>query len=121
MQLTLNEPALHGRQVTLSSNDTSLSLPPAGVFNWHYLQCVLKKFATPAFTETHNIYYFTYPFRTRDDDDESDIDFDDERNIANPPYPSYLWELAEARARQHLETAERDRGVLTWNSKVSTS
>jgi hypothetical protein len=123
MQLTPNEPVLHGRQVTLSSNDASLSLPPAGVFNWHYLQCVLKKFATPAYTDTHNICYFTCPFRTRDDDDdnESDIDFDDERSITNPPYPSYLWELAEVRARQYLEIAERNRGVLTWNFEVSTS
>ena len=59
------------------------------------------------------------PFRIRDDDDESDTDFDDERIILNPPYPSYLWEIAEARARQHFEAVQHDRAIVTWNSRIS--
>ncbi|KAF8231487.1 hypothetical protein L208DRAFT_1469460 [Tricholoma matsutake] len=71
---------------------------------------VLKKFSTPAYQQINNIAYFSLPFHTRDDDeDESDVDFDDDRNIANPPYPSYLWELSEMRAYQHLEAVERNR------------
>jgi hypothetical protein len=90
------------------------------VFNWHYLQCVLKKFSTPAYQAIDNIYYFSLPFRTRDDDDdESDVDFDNDRNVANPPYPSYLWELSELRARQDLEAIERNHAIATWNSGVS--
>jgi hypothetical protein len=111
---------LHGHQVTLTTHDPSLHLPPAGVFNWHYIQCVLTKFASPAYQAVHNVHYFSLPFRTKDDDDdESDVDFDDERNVANPPYPSYRWELAELRARQHLEAVERNNAILTWNSGVS--
>jgi hypothetical protein len=118
--LTPNDPMLHGHQVTLITHDPSLSLPPAGVFNWHYVQCVLTKFATDAYKAVDNVHYFSLPFRTRDDDDDdSDIDFDDERNVANPPYPSYLWELAESRARQHLEAVELNRAILTWESSVS--
>jgi len=112
---------LHGHQVALSTRDPSLSLPPVGVFNWHYTQCVLKKFSTPTYQAAENIHYFSLPFRTRDDDDESNIDFDDERNIANPPYPSYLRELSEFRAFQRLEMAERNRAIEMWNSGVSTS
>ena len=37
-----NDQVLHGRQIALSMNDPSLSLPPVDVFNWHYIQCVLK-------------------------------------------------------------------------------
>ena len=73
---------------------------------------------TPAYQAIDNIYYFSLPFRTREDDDESDVDFDDDKNIANPPYPSYLWELSELRARQHLEV-ERNHAIATWNSGVS--
>ncbi len=111
---------LHGHLVTLPTNDASF--PPIGVFNWNYLQCVLKKFATLEYQQVPHIHHFILPFRTReedDDDDESDFgDFDDERNIANPPYPSYLIELAEARARQHLEDAERNHNIVAWNSRV---
>lgn len=110
---------LHGHQITLSTQDDSLPLPPVGVFNWHYIQCVLKKFATSDYKKIDNINYFSLPYRTRDDDDDdSDIDFDDERNVANPPYPSYLWELSEARARQRLEEVERDQAILTWNASI---
>jgi hypothetical protein len=85
-----------------------------------YTQCVLKKFSTPAYQAIDNIHYFFLPFCTRDDDD-GDVDFDDERNVANPPYPSYLWELSELRARQRLEAVERNRVIVTWNSGVSSS
>jgi hypothetical protein len=117
--LSQNEQALHGHQIALHTHDPLVALPPVGVFNWHYLQCVLKKFSTPAYQAIDNIYYFSLPFRTRDDDDESDVDFDDDRNVENPPYPSYLWELSELRARQHLEAVERNHAIATWNSGVS--
>ncbi|KAF9508913.1 hypothetical protein BS47DRAFT_1384578 [Hydnum rufescens UP504] len=91
----------HGFGITLISHNPALELPPVGVFNWHYIQCVLAKFATADYQAVANIFHFALPFRTRDDDDdESDRDFDDERNIADPPYPSYLWELAEFRLKQ---------------------
>ena len=113
-------PLLHGRQITLITHDTSLNLPPAGVFNWHYVQCVLKKFATDDYRDIPYIQYFVHPFRTRDDD-ESDRDFDDERNIKDPPYPSYRFELAQWRAFQRLEAVERNRAIEEWNSGVSIS
>jgi len=108
---------LHGHLITLPTNN-----PPIGIFNWNYLQCVLTRFATPNYREFENIRYLSLPFRTREEaeDDESDFDFDDERNIANPPYPSYLIELAEARERQRLEDEERNRAIAAWSSKVST-
>jgi len=92
-----------------------LGLPPAGVFNWHYTQCILKRFSPADYQPFNNIHYFVL---RDDDDDESDRDFDD-RNISNPPYPSYLWELSELRERQRLEAVEHHRTIVTWNSDVS--
>ncbi|KAM6493658.1 hypothetical protein JOM56_010019 [Amanita muscaria] len=120
--LAPSNPMLHGHTMTLSTHDASF--PPIGMFNWHYLQCVLKKFATDEYKQIQNICYFSLPFRTREEVEEAeeiDLDFDDERNIANPPYPSYPIELAEATARLHLEDAERNRDIGAWNSNVSTS
>jgi hypothetical protein len=42
-------PSLHGKHITLSSHDSQLSLPPSGVFDWHYLQCVICRFGTSAY------------------------------------------------------------------------
>ncbi|KAF5373230.1 hypothetical protein D9615_007414 [Tricholomella constricta] len=119
--LTSNDPMCHGRQLTLSIHDPSLSLPPVGVFNWHYVQCVLKKFSSSDYQQIDNIQHFVMPFRTRDDDDDGDVDFDDEGNVTNPPYPSYLWELSEARERRRLDAIERNRAIMAWNSGVSST
>ena len=68
------------------------------------------------------MYYCVQRFRTRDDNDaESDKDFDNPGNISNPPYPSYLFELSELRARQFVEEAERHRTIVAWNSGVSVN
>jgi hypothetical protein len=112
----------HGTRITLSTHGSSLNLLPVGVFNWHYIQCVLKRFTTTDYQEFGNVHYCVLPFRTRDDDDdESDIDFDDPGNISNPPYPSYLLELSELRARQRLEKAEHHNAIVAWNSGISVN
>ncbi|KAF8343485.1 hypothetical protein F5887DRAFT_328494 [Amanita rubescens] len=43
--LNPNDQMLHDYPITLTTHN-NLRLPPAGLFNWHYLQCVLKRFAT---------------------------------------------------------------------------
>jgi hypothetical protein len=111
-----NERMCHGTPITLSDNGFSVPLPPVGVFNWHYVQCVLKKFATPEFHDIENITYFVRPGDDDDDDDDddSDRDFDDPRNIADPPYPGYLFDLGQLRQLQRLEKAERQQAILAW-------
>ena len=61
---------LHGHTITLSTRDASF--PPIGVFNWHYVQCVLKRFATDEYKQSQNIYYFSLPFHTREELEESE-------------------------------------------------
>jgi len=80
-------PQLHGYIITLSIHGIyNTPLPPPGVFNWHYLQCVIKRFGTPEFMNLPNINYFIQPFKTASDNEDSD---DNDNYDTNPPYPSY--------------------------------
>ncbi|KAI9463729.1 hypothetical protein BJY52DRAFT_933290 [Lactarius psammicola] len=51
-------PLLHGYSATLSVHAGEASLPPPGVFNWHYLQCVIKKFGTDQYRGIQDIHFF---------------------------------------------------------------
>jgi len=51
------------------------------------MQCVLQRFGTPGYKGLQKIEHFLFPIRTTDDDDD-DRNFDDPRNIEDPPYPS---------------------------------
>lgn len=96
-------------------------MPPAAAFNWHYVQCVLKKFCHDELRAFPNIAYFFQPFHTKDDEDESDGPLDDDDHINNPPYPSFLLELAQHRLRKRVEDARRHKAIEAWSSEVATS
>jgi len=108
---------LHGRKVALSVHAGDHRLPPPGVFNWHYLQCVIKRFGAPQYRNYPDIRFFVFPFRTASDgsDDESGSDGD---NDTNPPYPSYCFDrylekVSEGRRAQECRTE-----ILQWVSGV---
>jgi len=104
---------LHRHTITVGPD------PPSGVFDWHYVQCVLRQFSTEEYRRLHNIAHFSFPFRTKDDEDDSDCEFDDHRNIENPPYPSYFMDLAWMRSCQQLEEEECRQDIERWRSGVS--
>jgi len=111
---------VHGYQITLHPLNALIPLPPVGVFNWHYLQCILRKFATDQYRNLPCVSYFNFPFRSIDDEDEDeDWDFDDPRNIENPPYPSYYWDLADWRYAQQQQAEEDKNAIITWRSGLS--
>ena len=61
----LDVPALHMSPVSLSAHPSRrniIPLPPTGVFDWHYLQCVMLRFATDQYRQLRDITFFTYPF-----------------------------------------------------------
>lgn len=110
-----NIPLLHGFSVTLFIHAGNQPLPPPGVFNWHYLQCVIHRFGTEEYKTLHNIYYFVYPFRTASDmDDESPGDFDD----MNPPYPTYHFDQILRQQSEHIQAVEHHQEVLQWISGI---
>ncbi|KAH8994087.1 hypothetical protein EDB92DRAFT_1795832 [Lactarius akahatsu] len=103
-------PLLHGFSVTLSVHTGAHPLPPPGVFNWHYLQCVVNRFGM--YSGFPDICFFIYRFRTSSD--SSDVgDFD-----ADPPYPSYPIESALAHQMESHQAMEREKEILQWASGV---
>jgi len=112
-------PLIQGYQVTLSTQDASVPLPPPGIFNWHYLQCVIRRFATTDYKSFPNAYYHVYPFKT---DDDADGDFDDTSDLveggdyAEPPYPTYNFDrFLEAQGRA-MQMQIRAQEVAQWSS-----
>ena len=113
-----NVPLLHGYSVTLSTHRRNIKLPPTGIFNWHYLQCVLLRFATPQYRQLPGISFFIYPFKTADDD-ESDDEFEDDVND-EPPYPSYHFDRIMTLRQEKLWEQEQLKEVAQWASKVAS-
>jgi hypothetical protein len=112
----LNVPALHMYPVTLLGR-RNIPLPPTGVFDWHYLQCVLLRFGTDQYRQLPGIAFFIYPFKTADDesDDEFEVDVNGE-----PPYPSYRFDRIMALQREKLREQEQFKEVSQWASKVAS-
>lgn len=61
-------PRLHGRMIDLTAHDSNISPPPSGVFDWHYLQCVVGFFGTAEYKNISSIKFDEVPFQTKDDD-----------------------------------------------------
>ena len=103
--------------LTLSVHAGDQPLPPQGVFNWHYLQCVIHRFGTPQYKGFPNVEFFVYPFRTGSDspDDESIGDHD---NDVDPPYPSYHFDRYLERQSESQRAIEHRKDVLRWASDI---
>ncbi|KAF9514493.1 hypothetical protein BS47DRAFT_1381987 [Hydnum rufescens UP504] len=106
---------LHLHSVMLSVHYGEVSVPSPGVFNWHYLQCIIRAFGTAECENFTGVRFFIYPFKTTDD--ESDEIYTDNDDI-KPLYSSYPFHrfLAE-RGRQQM-ALERAGGVMRWSSEV---
>ncbi|CAK5265713.1 unnamed protein product, partial [Mycena citricolor] len=86
-------PLLHGHMITPPPVlATAFPQPDPGLFRWHYLQCVSRKFGAREYKEQIlNIAFSANPFRTRDDDDDDyrNDDSDDGLNL----WPTALFDL----------------------------
>jgi len=95
-------------------------LPPSGVFNWHYLQCVAKQFATSEYKSLHGIYFYVYPFKTASDESDDEFESDSNDEI-EPPYPTYNFDrfMVEQGRKQMIE--ERNQEVAQWSMGIVPS
>ncbi|KAF9048270.1 hypothetical protein BDZ89DRAFT_1057849 [Hymenopellis radicata] len=103
-------PAVHGHPASpprLESNH----VPPAGLFRWHYLQCVLKKFAHDDYKNLPNIYYSELPLRMEGDSDDDGTD-------SEADWPSKALDLGRDVENSLEEREERHRAVAKWISKT---
>ncbi|KAF9048271.1 hypothetical protein BDZ89DRAFT_1057850 [Hymenopellis radicata] len=86
-------------------------VPPAGLFRWHYLQCVLKKFAHDDYKNLPNIYYSELPLRMKGDSDDDGTD-------SEADWPSKALDLGRDVENSLEEREERHRAVAKWISKT---
>lgn len=111
----VNLPRLHGFSVMLSVHDGNESLPPQGVFDWHYLQCVLLRFGTTQYRGVPNIQYHVNPFQTASDSSDDERVMDDD---ADPPWPSYRFDrYLEQQWKAHWDQERREE-MLEWASRI---
>ena len=66
-------PAIHGHHASPPQPQLN-NVPPAGLFRWHYLQCVLKRFAHDDYKNLENIYFSELPLRMEGDSDDDGTD-----------------------------------------------
>jgi hypothetical protein len=105
-------PPIHGQHIEFKSYDQTVPLPLPGMFDWHYLQCVISRFGTNDYKNFKNVTLFEFPFRTEDEDD--DDGFELLQDGIDPPYPSYnfdrfLWKQAE-----RCEKLEQNQSIVGW-------
>jgi hypothetical protein len=112
-------PVLHGTKITLSAH-SGTPLPPPGIFDWHYLQCVMLKFGSPGYKNVENIAYSTVPFHTADEEDDDEEDFSNDEDD-DEPYPTYWLDKLVWCEYEKVERAERHKSILNWSSNVSAA
>ncbi len=63
-----SSPALHGHRAG-PPQPQHPNNPPPGLIQWHYLQCVIQKFAHPNYGDMQNIQYYELPLQMEGDSD----------------------------------------------------
>jgi hypothetical protein len=104
------------RSVTLSVHDGSDHLPPKGVFDWHYFQCVVRRFGADQYLNLPNIAFFVYPFKTADDDSEGEFEHNDDDD--EPPWPTYHIDRFMAEQWEKHREQEHREEMAQWSSGV---
>ena len=113
-------PILHMYSATLSVHGGNDPLPPKGIFDWHYLQCVLLRFGTSDYKHLPNITFSVYPFKTADDESEEDFE-NDIYDSDEPPYPSYHLDRFMRQQWEKYREQERFKAIAKWSSEVTSN
>lgn len=101
-----NLPPLHGQRVH-PPNPHHIHNPPAGLFRWHYLQCVIKKFGHHQYTNLQNINFHELPLRMEGDSDDDGTD-------SELQWPSMAFDLGRNVEQSLKESAESHQAVQNW-------
>ncbi|KAH9967148.1 hypothetical protein BC827DRAFT_570726 [Russula dissimulans] len=106
----ISSPVLHGCRVR-PPHPEKANNPPAGLFRWHYLQCVIKKFGHPDYTGLPDIGYMELPLRMEGDSDDEGTDPELE-------WPSALFDRGRYMQATIERHEERQRLVADWITTV---
>lgn len=106
-----NYPLLHGQPAS-PPQPHSHNLPPAGLFRWHYMQCVIRRFGHDNYKDLPNIYLFEFPLRMEGDSDDNGTD-------SEAQWPSMLLDLGRDAESAIAEHAEHQQAVQKWRSLIT--
>jgi hypothetical protein len=104
-------PALHGHRAG-PPQPQHPSNPPPGLVRWHYLQCVLRKFAHSDYRNMDNITYYELPLRMEGDSD-------DEGTENEHGWPSAALDRGRAIQMESEDREECQRLVSEWVTKAN--
>jgi len=98
-------PSLHGYRISppRPQHDNN---PPPGLIRWHYLQCVIRRFAHSDYKNLQNIRHYELPL-------EMDSDYD-ERTDSGHVWPSAALDRGRAMQMAIERRVERRRAVTEW-------
>ncbi|KIY68566.1 hypothetical protein CYLTODRAFT_453440 [Cylindrobasidium torrendii FP15055 ss-10] len=106
-------PPLHNAIVNQPPTPGHADNPLPGLFRWHYLQCVLRRFATQEYRRQSNISYHEIPLRMEDDSSDNDRGDDDEDG-----WPSASWDRARLAASEAEAEKQRQSAIVAWRTEV---
>ncbi|KAF7360559.1 hypothetical protein MVEN_00787000 [Mycena venus] len=101
-------PAVHGHHA-IPPRPQLNNVPPPGLFRWHYLQCVLKRFAHDDYKNLANINFSGLPLRMEGDSDDDGTDSEAE-------WPSSGLDRGRDAENSLEEREECHRAVAKWIS-----
>jgi len=99
-------PLLHGYRTRPPQPQADRN-PPPGLIRWHYLQCVIRKFAHSDYKNLQNIHYYelSLPMEGDSDDEGTDSEFE---------WPSAALDRGRAMRAAIEDHKERQRFVAEW-------
>ncbi|KAJ7471448.1 hypothetical protein B0H11DRAFT_1369122 [Mycena galericulata] len=103
-------PKLHGYPVS-PPQPTHAKNPPAGLIRWHYLQCVLRRFAHADYKNLANIQYLELPIRMKGDSDNASTD-------SELDWPSAVFDRGRAVQAEREHDEERRSFTASWIAGV---
>ena len=99
-------PLLHGHRIS-PPQPQHPSNPPPGLIRWHYLQCVIRKFAHSDYKNMQNIFYYELPIRKEGDSD-------DEGANNEHGWPTAVLDNGRAMQMEFQDYEERQRSISEW-------
>ena len=103
-------PLLHGYQIVLP-HPQHPGNPPPGLLRWHYIKCVIRRFAHSDYKNLQNIFYSELPLRMQGESDDEGTDSECE-------WPSAVLDRARAMQMEINERQERKREVAEWVNRL---
>jgi len=113
-QLPTSVPSLHGYRFT-PPQPNHPSNPPPGLIRWHYVQCVIRRFAHTDYRNLQHIVYYELPVRLEgDSDSESNDDGQGEGIDGGHDWPSAALDRGRAVQLEIEELEERKKYIEGW-------